>query len=177
MKTNKKKRKQMSEYWAQKKLAKEKKKAKDTKELTYNGVKYRSRSEVRVAKELDAESKEAFYEKTKLSYTVPETKHKYTPDFVTLKHDCVDSLGLHGYILLECKGVGERDGLSLTTRKKMVQVKKDNPDADIRFIFDNPNYKINPKSKTTYAMWAEKNGFPWANRVIPKDWLKEMVYK
>lgn len=30
-----------------------------------------------------------------------------------------------------------------------------------------------PPSSTTYAMWAEKNGFPWADKLPPETWLNE----
>ena len=41
----------------------------------------------------------------------------------------------------------------------MKAVKAANPDLDIRIIFQSPHNKINKRSKTTYSMWAEKNGF------------------
>jgi 3-deoxy-D-manno-octulosonic acid (KDO) 8-phosphate synthase len=54
----------------------------------------------------------------------------------------------------------------------MKAVKKANPDLDIRFVFQAPFNKINKKSKTTYAAWAEKNGFQWAAyHSIPVEWL------
>lgn len=40
-------------------------------------------------------------------------------------------------------------------------------------MFSNAKARIAKKSPTTYAMWAEKNGFKWADKVIPKDWLTE----
>lgn len=100
-------------------------------------------------------SKVAFeYETITLPYVLERT---YTPDFV---------IKVNG-VLIEAKGVLDDD-----TRAKMLAVKKQNPDADIRFVFMNANNKIRKGSKTTYAMWAEKNGFPWAEGEIPKDWLK-----
>jgi hypothetical protein len=55
----------------------------------------------------------------------------------------------------------------------MKAVKEANPDLDIRIIFQSPHNKINKRSKTTYSMWAEKNGFPWcAYYAIPVDWLR-----
>tara|TARA_Y100001963_G_scaffold21699_1_gene28079 strand:+ start:8133 stop:8480 length:348 start_codon:yes stop_codon:yes gene_type:complete len=84
------------------------------------------------------------------------TQHKYTPDFKV------------GDIYLECKGY-----FKPSDRSKMLAVKRDNPDLDIRFIFQAPNNKINKRSKTTYAKWAEKHGFPWcAYYAIPLSWLK-----
>jgi hypothetical protein len=55
----------------------------------------------------------------------------------------------------------------------MKAVKESHPDFDIRIIFQSPNNKISKRSKTTYAKWAEKNGFPWcAYYAIPVDWLR-----
>jgi hypothetical protein len=54
----------------------------------------------------------------------------------------------------------------------MKAVKQANPDVDIRFVFQSPFNKINKGSKTTYAAWAERNGFPWcAYHSIPIEWL------
>ena len=33
--------------------------------------------------------------------------------------------------------------------------------------------KINKKSKTTYGMWCEKNGFKYADKEIPDEWFLE----
>jgi hypothetical protein len=47
-----------------------------------------------------------------------------------------------------------------------------NPDLDIRFVFQAPFNKIYKGSKTTYAKWAEKSGFPWCSyQSIPIEWL------
>lgn len=168
----------MNEYWVKKKLEKEKAKNKRKKELTYNNQVYRSKDEVRIAKQLDEESVANEYEKFKLDYIVPESKHKYTPDFKLRKYlTDPDGTLYWDHIYIECKGVGPRDGLTLVCRKKMLHVKKCNPEADIRFVFSNPYAKINPKSPTTYAMWCDKNGFPWAHQFIPAEWIKETGYK
>jgi len=44
---------------------------------------------------------------------------------------------------------------------------------DIRFVFTNSKNKINKKSKTTYGMWCEKNGFKYADKEIPDSWFEE----
>ena len=57
-------------------------------------------------------------------------------------------------------------------RRKILAVKKDNPDMDLRMVFQAPYNKINKNSKTTYAMWCEKHDIPWtAYHDIPIDWL------
>jgi hypothetical protein len=54
----------------------------------------------------------------------------------------------------------------------MLAVKKSNPELDIRFVFQAPYNKINKGSKTTYAKWADKYGFPWCSySTIPLTWL------
>jgi len=54
----------------------------------------------------------------------------------------------------------------------MKAVKAANPDLDIRFVFQTPYNKIYKGSKTTYAKWADKHGFPWcAFHSIPIEWL------
>ena len=93
------------------------------------------------------------YESEKLDYVL---EARYIPDFKV------------GDIYLECKGY-----FKATDRRKMLAVKKLQPELDIRFVFHAPYNKINKKSKTTYAMWAEKHGFPWcASYAIPISWLK-----
>ncbi len=83
------------------------------------------------------------------------------------------------FIYLECKGGPNprmhNPGLDLATRKKMILVKEQHSGIDIRFVFENPNLKLRKGSKTTYAMWAEKNGFKWCGPIIPKEWFLEMA--
>ena len=70
--------------------------------------------------------------------------------------------------VIEAKGYFPSD-----QRRKMKAVKKANPELDIRFIFQNPLTKLSKSSKTSYAMWAERNGFPWCvYYAIPVDWLR-----
>jgi hypothetical protein len=93
------------------------------------------------------------YESTKVPYVL---ECNYTPDFL-----------LPNGIFLETKG-----RLTDEDRRKMKAVKKSNPDLDIRFVFQAPFNKIYKGSKTTYAKWAEKHGFPWcAFHSIPHEWL------
>ena len=51
-------------------------------------------------------------------------------------------------------------------------VKKDNPDLDLRMVFQSPYNKISKHSKTTYAKWCEKHDIPWcAYHSLPIEWL------
>jgi hypothetical protein len=97
------------------------------------------------------------YESLQLKYIVPASDHTYHPDFV-----------LPNGIILEAKG--EFDAAD---RKKMLLVKEQHPDLDIRMVFMNANGKIYPGSKTTNAVWCENHGFPWAHRVVPASWFSE----
>ena len=117
---------------------------------------FRSGLEERIADELTTNSVKYEFEKTKLKYTKPEKVHTYTPDFYLLKKD----------IYIETKGL-----FTSADRQKMRLVKEQHPDLDIRFIFNNANAKISKKSKTTYSMWCEKHGFPYANKHVPQEWL------
>jgi hypothetical protein len=95
------------------------------------------------------------YEKLVLPFI---TERTYTPDFVLKRSG----------IIIEAKGKLDQD-----TRSKMLAVKKAHPHLDIRFVFMRASNKLSKSSKQTYAHWAEKNGFPWADGVIPQEWLDE----
>lgn len=53
----------------------------------------------------------------------------------------------------------------------MIWFKDSNPDITIIFLFQNPDNKLNKKSKVTYALWAEKNNFKWLD--FRKDWIND----
>jgi hypothetical protein len=99
------------------------------------------------------------YETEKLSYTL----HKdYVPDFVITKKD-------GSKIYVEAKGLGR--AFDYDARSKMVAVRKDHPDLDIRIVFmsDRPFSK---GGKMRPSDWALKNGFPCSVNEIPDDWLE-----
>lgn len=82
-------------------------------------------------------------------------------------------------IILETKGhfggTKGRDKASAEARAKLLLLKAQYPDLDIRFVFQNAKTKIYKGSKTTNAMWAESNGFKWSDRgIIPQEWIKEI---
>lgn len=114
----------------------------------------RSRLEEQVAELLTNLNIEYGYEPDKFNYVI---EAKYTPDFKV------------GNVYLETKGF-----FKPADRRKMLAVKKCNPDLDVRLVFQAPYNKISKNSKTTYAAWAEKNGFQWCPYYdIPLDWLNE----
>ena len=115
--------------------------------------KYRSNLEKNIADLLEGLGVSFMYESEKLSYTI---EHNYTPDFV-----------LPNYTYLEAKGYW-----SAEDRRKILNVKKSNPEIDLRMVFQSPYNKINKKSKTTYAKWCEKHDIPWTSyHNIPLEWL------
>jgi hypothetical protein len=114
---------------------------------------YRSGLEGKVADLLSSLKVKYEYESRKLAYIL---ECNYIPDFL-----------LPNGIFLEVKG-----RLTSEDRRKMIAVKKSNPDLDIRFVFQAPFNKIYKGSKTTYAKWCEKHGFPWTSyQSIPISWL------
>jgi len=118
----------------------------------------RSRFENDVRAYLEAHNQQFSYEPFRLEYTKPQKTHYYKPDFV-----------LPGGMIIEAKGI-----FDATDRKKHLLVKAAHPHLDIRLLFQNPNCPICPGSKTTLAVWADKNGFKWAKGPkIPIAWLEE----
>jgi len=117
---------------------------------------FRSGFERSVAEDLDKRKHVYEFEPFKIPYTVPVQNRTYLPDFV-----------LQNGIIIECKG-----RFLSKDRSKMLLVREQNPDLDIRFVFQNPNVAIRKGSKTTVSMWCDKNNFLWASKVIPRGWLK-----
>lgn len=127
----------------------------------HNSGTYRSGLEELNSKLLLSFSIEPKYEQYYLEYVVPESKHKYTPDFV-----------LPNGIIIETKGVWDAED-----RKKHLLIKEQYPNLDIRFVFSRSATPIYKGSKTTYASFCGKNGIPYADKKIPEAWLKEPVKK
>jgi len=120
---------------------------------------YRSGLEDLVAKQLNSLGIKFEYEPKdgKVEYTKPQSKHKYTPDFVFAE------------FIVETKG-----RFTTADRKKHKLIKEQHPEIDVRFVFSNSNTRISKQSKTTYAQWCEHYGFKYADKLIPNDWLREI---
>ena len=115
--------------------------------------KYKSGLEEQVAKLLEGLGVTYEYESCKVPYTI---QHHYHPDFILPNH-----------VHLETKGYW-----SAADRRKIAAVKRDNPELDLRMVFQAPYNKISKGSKTTYAQWCEKHEIPWTHfHDIPLDWL------
>lgn len=113
---------------------------------------FRSQLEERVAKSFDKQNIPYLYEAKGYTYTL---ESKYTPDFF-----------LSNGVILEVKGF-----FKPSDRRKMLAIKTQQPDLDIRFVFQRNN-TLSKNSKTTYGDWAEKHGFPWCIYPhIPPNWL------
>ncbi len=81
----------------------------------------------------------------------------YTPDFL-----------LPNGIIIETKG-----RFTVEDRRKHLNIKQQHPNLDIRFVFTNSRCKIRKGSKTTYADWCVKNGFQYADKDVPQEWIDE----
>lgn len=117
---------------------------------------FRSGLEEKVADQLKKSGVEFEYETTKIKYVVPQKTHTYTPDFV-----------FPNGLIVETKGYWDA-----ADRKKHLLIKQQHPDLDIRFVFTNSNNKIRKGYKTSYADFCNKNGFLYADKEIPKEWLE-----
>lgn len=101
------------------------------------------------------------YEPDRIPYVV---EHFYKPDF---------KIGPHSYI--------ETKGLFLPAdRAKHLHIRAQHPEVQIFLLFQDSKRKLNRASKTTYAMWAEKNNFIYsdikaveADPTILEEWIKK----
>lgn len=121
---------------------------------------YRSGLEVTVSKELTEAGISYEYEKSKIEYE-DLAYRTYTPDFL-----------LPNGIYIETKGM-----FTSSDRQKHLMIKKQHPKLDIRFVFTSSKRKISKGSRTTYGGWCEKNGFLYAEKSIPEDWIAEPTLK
>lgn len=122
---------------------------------------FRSGYEERVYNNAIGRKRELAFEPSEatLHYTKPARRARYIPDFV-----------LPNGIIVETKG-----RLTAEDRAKMLNVKRDNPEADIRFLFMRSRQRTTKsKNSLTYEEWAEKHGFPWSiGETIPDEWWDE----
>lgn len=117
---------------------------------------YRSQFEADVAADLDARGVEYEYEDEEMFYEIPRI---YVPDFT-----------LANGIRVEVKG-----WFPAEDRRKMLEVKRANPGADIRLVFQNAKNKVGRGERSmTYGQWATRYGFKWAEKRVPYDWGTEV---
>ena len=118
---------------------------------------FRSGLEEKIAAQLRLAGINPCYESRKLPYRV-EATHNYTPDFPVTKS-----------LIIETKG-----RFQTADRMKMLKIKAQYPDIEFRFVFTNSKARISKASQTTYARWCEKNGFKYADKLIPNEWIEEI---
>lgn len=131
-------------------------------------ARYRSQLEKKVADQLEAAGIPYDYEGEWVHYTVPERKAKYLPDF-----------SIKGTrILLEAKGrFGgfKSDSSGAQERQKILLLKEQHPELDIRIVFQDVRKPIYRGSKTSYKKWSEDHGITYSDKgVIPKEWMAEI---
>ena len=119
---------------------------------------YKSGLEKTVADQIKRRGLRVKYEdpSSRIAFTQPAIDRTYTPDFV-----------LPNGIVVETKG-----RFTLEDRKKHLWI-QEQCDYDIRFVFSNSNAKIRKGSKTSYAMWCDKHGFLYSDKLIPEEWFNE----
>jgi hypothetical protein len=118
---------------------------------------FKSGLEETISQQIESQGIKVEYETEKVPYIIPASNHTYSPDFK-----------LPNGIRVETKG-----RFVAADRKKHLLVKEHNPHLDIRFVFSNSKNKISKKSKTTYGDWCEKNGYKYADKIIPIEWFLE----
>ena len=117
-------------------------------------MRFRSGLERQIADLLNKYNVVFEYETLKVPYTI---EHEYNPDFI-----------LENGNVLEAKGYFDP-----ADRRKILAVVKQNPELNLKMIFQDPNKKISKRSKTSYAAWCDKHGIQWCSYAkLPIDWIK-----
>lgn len=87
------------------------------------------------------------YEPYKIQYTIPESKHNYTPDFVVSN------------VIFELKGRWTRED-----RKKILYIHSQHSNKyNLIMVFQNENLPIYKGSKVTYAKFCQKMNINYIN--------------
>lgn len=119
-------------------------------------AKYRSGLEKQTALALSESQKKVRYELLKIEWE--DLRYRtYTPDFQ-----------LDNGIFIETKGIFDSED-----RRKHMEVRRQHPELDIRFVFSNARGKLYKGAKSRYCDWCDKNDFLYSHRLIPKEWLTE----
>ena len=118
---------------------------------------FKSGLEDTTATHIKSKGIKVLYETTKIHYTIPSSKHVYTPDFI-----------LPNGIIIESKGY-----FAIEDRKKHMLIRQQHPDKDIRFVFTRSATKLYKGAKSTYSDWCVKNNFKFADKKIPDSWFNE----
>ena len=124
---------------------------------------FRSKAEEDICNILKEKNIPYQYENSKVHYEWYEKK-KYIPDFFLLNNG----------IILEVKG-----RFKIEDRKKHLFIRKQKPELDIRFIFDNPKAKLYKGGKMTNGSWCDKYKFKYSSlrEGVPEEWINERKRK
>jgi hypothetical protein len=126
-------------------------------------ARYRNKLERAVGEQLHAAGISFDYEGEWIEYDVPARKAKYLPDFRPRGTN----------IILETKGWFGRQGAK--ERQKLILLKEQHPELDIRIVFSDARKPIYKGSPTTYAQWATDHGFTYSDKgMIPKSWHTDL---
>lgn len=120
---------------------------------------YKSGLEDSIADQLKGLGIPVEYETVKILWD-DHTTRSYRPDFK-----------LPNGIIIESKG-----RFMASDRRKHIEVQKQHPELDIRFVFTNSKASYSKKTtkvKKTYSDWCDANGFKYADKLIPKEWIDE----
>lgn len=120
---------------------------------------YKSGLEDNIAKQLEELGEPVNYETMKISWEDYKVR-SYTPDFP-----------LANGIIIESKG-----RFLAGDRRKHLEVQRQHPELDIRFVFSNSKAYYSAKTtknRKTYADWCDDNGFKYADKLIPQEWIDE----
>ena len=115
--------------------------------------KYRSKFEETIADTLSVRKVPFGYETETVSYIVERT---YKPDFI-----------LENGIYIEAKGY-----FRSADQRKHRAIKNQHPDLDIRFVFLRLSSRVQV-SQMTCQEWCEKYDFLYAEKEIPKEWIRK----
>lgn len=132
--------------------------------IIYAGQKMKSKEEVWFAQRCDESGIPWLYESEKFQWAPPF--RKYTPDFSFSKK-------AGGKMHIENKGYLRTQDIT-----KMRNVRKQHPDLDIRFVFSKADKPLGPVRKDgtrqTHGGWAAANGYPYAEKFLPDEWIEEL---
>lgn len=106
----------------------------------HNPSGYKSGLESKFQAACEAKGWKLPYEMDKIKYTIPESKHTYTPDFTVTEN-----------VYIETKGLWAG-----TDRKKAILIRDQHPHIKILYVFQR-NQMLSKKSSTSYLDWANKN--------------------
>ena len=131
----------------------------------------RSKFEDTIAEKLDEAGIKYKYEEYSYEYDEPLRKNLarcsecgstallrtgwYTPDFF-----------LENGVVIETKG-----RFTAADRRKMLAVKRDHPELDIKMLFMRDN-KIHKRSDTHYSDWCMENDYDYSIGEVKEEWLK-----